>query len=169
MHNKSLKFIIVALIGFLSIWGFEEFFRRKIGGFAGSYPFAKTWTIHASEQEVVNAIKVLRETNPSFQPPQNITQFSHRDTTNELDYWLYIKLYYPDTQEIVHTWTRPQKDRYLTTLAFNSLSKYNHPTDSRLINRDFWYLANKREINRFESTFVAVIKEQIKENRKNGI
>ena len=198
MTAKTKKYLIFLLIGFLFLWGCEELFRRKIGGFAGSYPFVEYWDIKASEREVIDAIKELNKTNPNFQPPNNVEFISKRDTgyiwtsyemkeylkkrkTDSLtplpektydnyyhDYWLYVDLYYPDTKEIVQTWTRPDFDTTVTTFAFVSLSKIDNPTDYRLINRDFWYIANKQQINKFKRTFVNKIQEQIDKKRKSG-
>ncbi len=198
MTTKTKKYLVIILTGFLFFWGCEEFFRRKIGGFAGSYPFVEYWDIKASESEVIDAIKELNRTNPNFQPPNNVEFISKRDTgyiwtsyemkeyleklkTDSLtplpeknydnyyhDYWLYVDLYYPDTKEIVHTWTRPDFDTSVTTFAFVSLSSINNPTDFRLINRDFWYIANKIQISKFKSTFVDKIREQIDKKKKSG-
>jgi len=189
---------VLLVFCFLFLFATNEFLRRKIGGFAGSYPFVESWDIQASEREVIDAIKELNKVNPNFQTPNNIEFISKRDTgyiwtsyemqeylkklkTDSLlplpeknydnyyhDYWLYVNLYYPDTKEIVHTWTRPDFDTSITTFAFVSLSKIDNPTDFRLINRDFWYIANKRQISRFKLTFVDKIQEQIDKKRKSG-
>jgi hypothetical protein len=190
---------VILVFCFLFLFGANEFFRRKIGGFAGSYPFVEYWDIHASEREVIDAIKELNKVDPNFQPPDNIGFISKRDTgyiwkSFEMqeylkklkkdsllplpeknydnyyhDYWLYVNLYYPDTKEIVHTWTRPGFDTTVTRFAFVSLSDIADPADPRLINRDFWYIANKRQISKFKSAFVDKIQEQINSKRKSGI
>jgi len=187
---------VLFVLCFLFLFGANEFLRRKVGGFAGSYPFVEYWEIHASEREVIDAIKELNKINPNFQPPNNARFISKRDTgyiwtSYEMkeyliklkkdsltslpeknydnyyhDYWLYVDLYYPDTKEIVHTWTRPDFDTTVTTFAFVSLSSSDNPTDYRLINRDFWYIANKRQINKFKTTFVDKIQAQIDKKRK---
>lgn len=156
------------------------------------------WDIKASESEIIEAIKELSKTNPNFQPPSNVEFISKRDTgynwntyemieyleklkTDSLtpmpekdydncyhDYWLYVNLYYPDAKEIVHTWTRPNFDTTVTTFAFVSLSSLDNPTEYRLINRDFWYIANKRQINKFKRTSIDKIQEQIDKKRKSG-
>ena len=167
MTTKTTKYLLIILTAFLFFWGCEEFFRRKIGGFAGSYPFAEYWDLKASEREITDAIKELSKINPNFQPPKNIEFISTRDTSNDTDYWLYINLYYPDTKEIVHTWTRPDFDTTVTTFAFVSLSKVENPTDYRLINRDFWYIANKKQISKFKRTFVDKIQEQIDKKKRH--
>jgi hypothetical protein len=198
MTIKTIKYIAIFLTGFLFIWGCEEFFRREIGGFAGSYPFLEYWDIKASEQEIVDAIKELSKTNPNFQTPKQFEFISSRDTgyiwtssemqeylnkrvTDSLiplpeknynnyyhEYWLHINLYYPDTKEVVQTWTRPVFDTTMTTFAFVSLTKIDEPVAPKLINRDFWYIANKREISKFKKTFVDKIQEQIYKKRKIG-
>jgi len=190
---------VIFVFCFLFLFGANEFLRRKIGGFAGSYPFVEYWDIKASEQEVLDAIKELNKINPNFQPPNNAEFISKRDTgyiwtsyemkeyleklkTDSLtplpeknydnyyhDYWQYVDLYYPDTKEIIHTWTRPDFNPSVTTFAFVSLSSLGNLTEYRLINRDFWYVANKGQINKFKKTFVDKIQEQIDKKRKNGI
>ena len=157
----------MAFTGFLFLWGCEEFFRREVGGFAGSYPFVEYWDIDASEREIIEAIKELNKTNPNFQLPSSVEFISTRDTNNAEDYWLYVDLYYPDTKEIVHAWTRPRYGEAVTTFAFVSLSKIDNPREHKLINRDFWYVANKLQIGKFKSTFVDKIEEQIDKKRKS--
>lgn len=189
---------VIFVFCFLFLFVANEFLRRKIGGFAGSYPFVEYWDIQASEEEVIDAIKELNKVNPNFQPPNIVEFISKRDTgyiwtSYEMkeyleklkkdsltqlpeknydnyyhDYWLYVDLYYPDTKEIVHTWTRPGNNPSVTTFAFVSLSSLDNPTEYRLINRDFWYIANKRQISKFKRTFVDKIQEQIDKKRKSG-
>ena len=156
------------------------------------------WDIKASEREVIDAIKEITKENPNLIPPNETEFISKRDTgyiwtsyemqeylkklkTDSLtplpeknynnyyhDYWLFVDLYYSDTKEIVRTWTRPDFDTTVTTFAFVSLSKLDNPTENRLINRDFWYIANKMQIRKFKSTFVDKIKEKINNKRKSG-
>ena len=198
MKKKTRKYLIITVAVFLFFFGCEEIFRRKIGGFAGSYPFVEYWDIKASEREVIDAIKEITKENPNLIPPNETEFISKRDTgyiwtsyemqeylkklkTDSLtplpeknynnyyhDYWLFVDLYYSDTKEIVRTWTRPDFDTTVTTFAFVSLSKLDNPTENRLINRDFWYIANKMQIRKFKSTFVDKIKEKINNKRKSG-
>jgi len=195
MKKKVTLYVFITLVAFLLFWGCEEFFRRKIGGFAGSYPYVEYWEINASEIEIIEAIKALNQNNINFKPPKNINFISERDTgykwhstemleyldklqTDSLkplpeknynnyhhDYWLHINLYYPDTKEIVRAWTRPNFDTTITTFAFHSLSRVNVPSDFRLINKDFWYIENKRQIRKFRRTFVEKIKEQLEKKK----
>lgn len=199
MTSRTKKSLLILLTIFLFFWGCEEVFRRKIGGFAGSYPFVEYWDLKATESEVIAAIVELKKENHDLQPPnekelirprkidydwdtdemKTYLYLSQKDSTVRIpsmtkwntkssEYWLYINFYYPDTKEIVHTWTRPDFDSTITTFAFVSLSSINSPTNHRLINRDFWYVANKIQISKFRSTFVDKIQEKIDRRRKRG-
>jgi hypothetical protein len=171
--------------------------RRVIGGLAGSYPFVEHWDINAPEAEVIEAIKELKKEDPSLQPPNQIELTSKRDTgydwnTIEMieykeklsndsltplpehnygntykDYWLYVDFYYADTKQVVHTWTRPDFDSTVTTFAFVSISSLDNPQDSKLINKDFWYITNKRQINKFKRLIFDKIKAKI-DRKKSG-
>jgi len=191
MKKKIIIWTSIFLGGFLLFFGCEEFLRRKIGGFAGSYPFAVTWDFNATEREVINAIIELKKENPELQPPNQIEYTIKRDTgyiweSSEMkeyleklkidsltplppktwnnyyhDYWLIIEFYYPDTKEIVRTWTRPDFDTTITTFAFVSLKNIDNQFDNRLINRDFGFFENRKQINKFKKTFVEKINEKL--------
>lgn len=187
--KKAIKYTAIVFASFLLVWGSEEFFRRRIGGFGGSYPFVKSWDINATEVEVLEAIKELKQENPALHPNPDIELVPSRNSEYDWDspemieyskkyeldsltplptktkantkneYWLYIDFFY-DGQN-VHTWTRPEFDSTITTFALVSLN-------GRLINRDYWYLANKREIKKFKETIVDKVQEKIDERRKRG-
>jgi len=180
--SRWIFWTIIVLLGFLFLFGANEFSRRQIGGLAGSYPFVESWEIKASEREVIDAIKGLNKVNANFNPPGNLKFISKRDTgynwtslemqayTKKFnldsltalpeknddnyyhDYWLYVTLL----------------DTTITTFAFESLNKIDNPTKFRLINRDFWYLDNKRQIKKFKELIVDKIQAQIDRKRKNG-
>jgi hypothetical protein len=191
--------IVILCISFFIVWGCEEFFRRKIGGIAGSFPFVESWEIEAPEREVLEAIRILKKQIPELQPPSIKMLVGKRDTTygwksdslfidyvlksetdslaiapidsNKIitDYWLYIDFYYKDTKEIVYTWTRPDvMDSSKTTLALIGFSIENDSTDYRLINRDFWYIPNKLQKNKFKNTILKPILDIIKDRKKRN-
>jgi len=195
-NSRWIFWTVITLIGCFFLFAANEFSSPKTGGLAGSYPFVESWKIQASEREVIDAIRELHKVNANFNPPGNIEFISKRDTgynwasfemqaynkklaINSLtplpeknkgnyyhDYWLDVTLYYPDTKEIVNTWTRPASDTAITTFAFISLSKIDNPTKFRLINRDFWFIDNKRQIEKFKQLIVDKIKGEIDRKRK---
>jgi hypothetical protein len=81
------------------------------------------------------------------------------------DYWHYTDFFYSDTKEIVHTWARLNADTNSTTIALISLSNVNEP-GVRLINRDFWYIQNKKQIYKFKEIILDRINKKIAK-RKN--
>lgn len=131
---------------FLFLFGANEFYRRVLGGFAGSYPFVESWNIAAREEDVIKAINELKDENPSLKP--------QKDTSFRSSYWYYVDFYYSDTKQIVHAWTRPGRNEFTTDLAFVSLSSVDKNDDYKLINKDFWYWTNRHEINKFETQIV---------------
>ena len=156
-----IKKISIILIGcFLFLWGCEELLRRKIGGFAGSYPFVESWVLDIPEDELIQIIRELKLKNPELKPP-----FDSVLTGERHSYWFFTKFYYPDSKEVVHTWLRPDHDTTKTTLAFYSLTDSDSPNEHRLINRDFWYLANKSEIRKFEKTIVEPLRVEIRKKK----
>ncbi|MDJ1482462.1 hypothetical protein QNI16_18305 [Cytophagaceae bacterium YF14B1] len=188
MRTKTIKNVAIFFSFFLLLWGCEEFFRREIGGFAGSYPFVEYWEIEATEQEILVAIKELKQEDTLLQSPYDkelipernseydwdspeMIEYSRKVQTDSLlplppktdantkgSYWLYIDFYYSDTREVVHTWTRPGFGG-ITTFALVSLN-------DRLINRDYWFLANKWEIHKFKKRIVDKIQEKIDKKRE---
>lgn len=163
LKTNTRRVAFLLLISFLFLWGCEECTRRLIGGFAGSYPFAETWHIEAPEDEVIAAILDVKAEDPLLQPPGLEELVSVRDTTSSTDYWRHVRFYYTDTEEIVHTWTRPEDD-YSTTFALVSFSKpgtYHY----EYINSDYWYVANKLRIRKFEKKIVQRIKDKIAERK----
>ena len=143
------------VICFLFFWGCNECSKPFFG--AGSYPYAETWIINASEGEVVAAIIELKKENPSLQPPGEEEFISVRDTASHSDYWRHANFYYVDTKEVAHAWTRPH-DSTLTSFALVSIS-------DKVVNQDFWYLKNKLEIRKFEKQVVDKIKDKIAERK----
>ena len=197
MKSKTKRILIISTVCLLLLFAGEEFFRRVLGGFAGSFPYVEYWEINATETEIIEAIKELKKEDTSLQPPNQTELISKRDTgyiwtSDEMiaykeklkkdsltplpeqnysnyyhDYWLYIDFYYADTKEVVHTWTRPGFDQNITTFALYSFTDIDKSTEQRLINKDFWYLANKIQINKFKKTIVDRIQAKI-DKKKSG-
>jgi len=224
MKRKYIYIILIIAIGLFILWtGF--LWKIFSCGIAGSYACVETWTLNAKESEVIAAIKELKKENPSLQPPDQTELTFKRDTgynwntcvmieykkklktdsttplpehnyqNSYTDYWLYIDFYYPDTKEIVYTWTRPDFDSSMTTFAFVGISSYkikprpttdslliklgldssqavdenNENNDFKEINRDYGYFANKRQIWKFENRIVDPIRQKIEKKKKSSI
>lgn len=156
METSWKRIIIISVTIFLLLWGCEEFLRRKIGGFAGSYPYAETWEVDASETEVIEIIKQIKITHPELQPPYDTALISCRTS-----YWNYVTFYFLDTKELVHTWTREAYDTSRTTVALVSFSPVDNPNEQHLINKDYWFFANLKRREKFEKRIINQIKERL--------
>jgi len=80
------------------------------------------------------------------------------------NYWLFIDFYYTDTKQVVHAWTRPETDSTKTTIAFVSIGDPGNRSQTKLINKDFWYFENKKQIVKFKKFVVDRIDSIIKQN-----
>lgn len=188
------KYIIILAVCLVVVWRCEEFFRREIGGFGGSYPFVETWSFNVPESEVINAIKEIKKNDPTLQPPNQFeltstrridydwgneemiqyTEKHMRDSTVPLpplsksnskeDYWLYVDFYYKNSKQVIETWTRPYDDSS-TTFALVAIKYYDRPDEIKLINKDFGYFDNKYQINNFKKNIVDKIQEQLDKNQ----
>lgn len=187
-RSKLKNMIFNGIFIFLVLFSINEFLRRCVGGFAGSYPFVEYWELEAPEHKVLNAIKDIGENDIYFNPPNNYKLISYRDTgyiwdsepmihyLDELkkdstlplpeknyanyyhQYWTPLQFFYPDTDEIVYAWTRPTDDSSKTTLALVGMHKTNNPNRYNLINKDYWFIANRKQISKFESNILDKIK-----------
>ena len=154
--KQSRPFIfwgVIFVSCFLFLFGANEFFRRVLGGFAGSYPYVESWNLYAKETDVIKAIEELKTETPNLRP---LKDTSYRDS-----YWYYIDFYYADTKQKVHAWTRPGRNEFTTDLAFISISNSDTSKEDRLINKDFWYLANRQEINKFKTQIIEKLEKKL--------
>lgn len=139
----------------------NEFQRRAIGGFSGSYPFVQSWSFNVTEEQLIEIIKEIKTENPDLQVPGDTSLTSGRHS-----YWFFIDFYNKDKQEVVSTWTR-ESTKSSTTLALVSYhqhtgNEYGFGLERKLINRDFWKVENDNRIKRFETMIVDKIREKIK-------
>lgn len=137
----------------------EEYKRRIIGGFAGSFPFAITWSFDVPQQALITAIVELAEKTPNIAVSDDSEQVEGRHS-----YWYFMSVFDTTSHEIIQIWTRDNKtDPPSTSLA---LVGYTTPDDlhseQRLINRDFWKKENDDRIDYFEKTIIDQLKLIVK-------
>ncbi len=211
IKKRNTYNLALIAVGLFFVW--TSFLWRLFScGLAGSYPCVESWDLKATEDEVINAIIELKKDNPSLQPPNQAELVSKRNvyydleseelkesalkylldslplppmtkTNTKSDYWLHIDFYYPDTKEIVHTWTRPKFDSTGTTFAFVGISSIkletrpligrqpvntNNDNNFKEINRDYGYFANKVQIWKFKNNILNLVKHKIEQRRKSG-
>lgn len=188
MKRKTIIILLIVAVGLFFLWtGF--LWRVFSCGFAGSYPCAETWSLNVPEKELIEIIKEIKKEHPEFQPPGDTALTDGRrknwDSTElvrpvdwslmppQYSYWYDITFYYLDTKENVYTWTRSNDDSSFTTFALvalathiDSLTPINEmKMDRKEINRDYGYFANRKEIVKFESQIVDLIRQKIKQKK----
>lgn len=177
MTNKTRFVLIVLTLSLYILWISGGW--KMVNGFAGSYPYAESWELQANESRVIEIITQIKQEHPELIPPGEMSSSIDRDN------WCFINFYYPDTKEIAHTIL---SDTYpnITTISFTHLSNYEKEhsqifdslsiklgidttnvrerttSNSRTINKDYGYFANKRELRKFEEIILEKIKEKLK-------
>jgi hypothetical protein len=165
--NKRLLWLTLTIVfGFLfylGIWLIAP----------GSYSRAETYEFNIKEDSLIALIEEFKSENPELTLKQNVNisnneQFNLVDgRSDSTDYWYSIYFYYPDKNEILHTWTRP-KDRNRTTFAFVGINDGLTLGNWRTVNNSFWWWKNQPDIEEFESRILNRIKEKIKTKHNKG-
>jgi hypothetical protein len=122
---------------------------------AGSYPYAETFEIKAPEAKVIQAVMDYKAKHPeSVVPLQRLTDCK-KDST---DYWYNIYFYLPETNQIVHCWTRPS-GKNKTTFAIVGINEGLELGNWRRVNSDFGYFENREILKQLEEKFVTPIQQ----------
>ncbi|WP_164122088.1 hypothetical protein [Sphingobacterium sp. xlx-130] len=135
--------VLFLVIGFFCF----EFFRRQIGGFAGSYPFAEAWQITGSIEETERKLIKLHEIEPDLFFENGKLSFKNDHT----GYWKKVDFYYKERQEIVHALIRDNGNNtniYLVSFVDTVTG------DLRLMNKDFGFFTNLSEMKVFEKNIL---------------
>jgi hypothetical protein len=132
----------------------------------GSYPYAETYELNYSEEEVKTAINKFKQEHSEYIVPKvtidgKATWDLIDEQSIEPNYWYIVYFYYPKENQIILTWTRPA-EKGKTTFAFVSINKGLTLGNWKEINKDFSRLENKEEKKRFEERILSKIKARLK-------
>ncbi len=155
--SRYKKPIIIVLSVVISLFLYE-LGRRKVGSFAGNYPFAETWTIPRPLDDVKSRLFTLHQLNPNLFRDTASLQFTNAyplnpSSLNRMDF------YYVDRDEDVKVIITPSRE--CDTCTKIALISFTNRKDGnvRLMNRDFNWFANRREIRTFEDRILRHISE----------
>lgn len=171
-------------------------FSNFLSGFGGgSYPYVEYWDLNATENEVINAIKILRKSEPNLNPVNFKVEKYKRDTgyiwtspemikfkelqksdsslplpeknfeNYEYDYWLYFDFYNESSHETFLTWTRPTE---LNKTTFALIGIKTSDNQFKLINKDYNFIENKIKIIEFKQKIKNKIEKIIIENKNKN-
>lgn len=133
----------------------------------GSYARAETYEFNIPENALITIIEEVKKENPDLDLTKevnvsNCQSFKLKDgRSDESDYWYSIYFYYPDKNEILHTWTRP-KTKTSTTFAFVGINSGLTLGNWRTINDSFLWWKNKPDVKEFENRILRKIREKTK-------
>lgn len=152
----SVVIILVISLGFYRIgWMLSS----------GSYPLAEVYELTISESELIGVIKEVKAENPEVNLPHQV-RIPNKGTTGLLDgrstYWYSFYFYYPETKEIIHTWTRSTLEGN-SKFAFVAISNGFTLGNWTTANQSFWWWQNKDRKIKFEERILAKINAKIHE------
>jgi hypothetical protein len=132
---------------------------------AGSYPYAETYELNYSEEEVKRAINEFKQEHSEYIVPKvtiddEATFDLIDEQSKEPSHWYIVYFYYPKENQIILTWTRPSENGK-TTLAFVGINKGLTLGNWKDINKDFSRSENKDEKKKFEERILSQIKKKL--------
>lgn len=149
---KSLKPYLIA-IALLIVLGLTcELMRRRIGNFAGSYPFAESWNINSSIDSVEIAIRALKLKEPQLFHVEDSLAFE-KDPTG---YWRKVNFMYDN--QLVNALIR-ENDKKTSLLIFKIINI--ETGDVKLINRDYDFIQHRKVINKFRKNILTLVNEEV--------
>jgi hypothetical protein len=131
----------------------------------GSYPYAETYELSASEDQVKQAIHRFKQEHPEYSVPKvtidGTTTWALIDhQSKDPDYWYVVYFYYPEERRILLTWTRPA-EKGKTTFALVGINQGLTLGRWRDINKDFSGSENDELKKAFEERILKKIKEML--------
>lgn len=128
----------------------------------GSYPYAETYELNYSEEEVKIAIRKFKSENPEYVVPKVTIDGTKSwelidEQSKSPGYWYLVYFYYPEDNQIVFTWTRP-RGKGKTTFAFVSINEGLTLGNWKDINKDYHYTENAKVKKKFEDRILNQIK-----------
>lgn len=132
---------------------------------SGSYPYAETYELNYSEEEVKTAITKFKQEHPEYIVPKVTVDGKETwdlidEQSKEPNHWYIVYFYYPKENQIILTWIRPAEKRK-TTFAFVSINEGLTLGNWKEINKDFSRSENKEEKEKFEQQILNKIMEKL--------
>lgn len=131
----------------------------------GSYPYAETYELNYSEEEVKTAINKFKQEHTEYVVPKvtidgKATWDLIDQQSKEPNHWYIVYFYYPKENQIILTWTRPA-EKGKTTFAFVSINEGLTLGNWKEINKNFSRSENKEEKKKFEERILNKLKEKL--------
>ena len=115
---------------------------------AGSFPYVEKYEFEMEETDLIEAINNFKKKNPQYNVPIELQLVDERDS-----HWYHIYFYFPEENQILHTWTRSTKIGK-TTFAYVSVNEGLTLGNWKHINKDFSASENEKQKKLFEERIV---------------
>lgn len=150
MKTSKIVILSIILICVTAIIWFGKNFAP------GSYPYVEKYEFNVSEEELINEINKLKDSEPYLKVPDNYGLVDGRKKSN--DHWYHFYIFYTEEQEIINCWVRASSSTS-TDLGFVSIiNKYGK---SKLLNKDFNNSESNEQKKKFEERFINKLKKLI--------
>lgn len=137
----------------------------------GVYPRAEFYKFDVPEDSLINIIERVKRENPNFTLPEHVKtpdgnfielKDGRRDSS---DRFYSIYFFYPDSDQILHTWIRSDFSGK-TTFALAGINSFKKEWRWKPLNESFWWWKNQSKIEEFENGILNKIEEQLDSNAK---
>jgi hypothetical protein len=160
-----MKTLLIFIISFLAVVFLSKLTACNFA--PGSYPYAETYELNYSEDEVKTAINKFKQENSEYIVPKVTIDGKKTwdlidEQSKEPNYWYCIYFYYKNENKIIYAWTRPA-EKGKTTFAFVSINNGLVLGNWKDINKDFNRSENKEEKKKFEERILNKLKEKLKQ------
>ncbi|PWA06439.1 hypothetical protein [Flavobacterium psychrotolerans] len=164
MQTKRLSTLYRIGLILLVLFAIYKFGRIFFNG--GTDPFAETYELNVSEEEVIKAINALKKQQPDLIPPAYLKDVINIEGGRNDAYKYIVYFYFKKENKVLRTWTRSNKKNG-TTLAFvevnDNLNLKNWEDGMngfgwKTINEDYWFWENRKLKKQFEERIVSKIK-----------
>jgi hypothetical protein len=126
----------------------------------GSYPYVEEYEVNTKEGNLIKAIENFKRDNPEFNPPEQAGLKDGR--INDKALWYDIYFYYPQENQLIHTWTRPALNPQKTTFALVGVNDGLKLGNWKRINHDLSSSEDDSQKEKFTTRILNKVKAYLK-------
>lgn len=151
-----LAVFVILILGYFVIWSSAP----------GSYARAEIYELDISENELIGLIHEFKKENPTLNLNSKVI-VSNGDEVylndHKKGFWHSFYFYYPDKNQIIHTWTRPNTQNK-TDFAFVAVNDGLTLGNWKSANESFFWWNNIPLKKEFENRILKGIKDKVGRN-----
>ncbi|WP_034257673.1 hypothetical protein [Altibacter lentus] len=148
-----LAVFVILILGYYFIWSFAP----------GSYARAEIYEFDVSENELIEIIQEFKKENSTLNLSSKVIGSNGEEqylNDHKKGYWHSFYFYYPDKNQIIHTWTRPNSNNK-TDFAFVAVNDGLILGNWKNVNDSFFWWKNTSMKKEFENRILKQIKDKV--------